>query len=199
MVTSPRTNEPPKIFLPPTSRLTHLIILEIHGSLVHAGVDRTLTRFQRTYWTCRSRQVIKRILKGCRICVKFNPPSYAQSEGSLPDFRSKYSKPFQHVGVDHAGPFYLKEKGKAYLLLFTCASIRAVHLELVTSLNTLDTALAFSRFQARRSAPEHVYSDNAPCFKRLAPLVPAHWHFIPERSPSWGDGGKGLSRWSNAP
>lgn len=186
MVTSPRTNESPKIFLPPSSRLTQLIILEMHASLAHAGVDRTLARFQRTYWTCHSRQVIKRTLKDCRLCRKFNPPAYAQSEGKLPDFRSKFSLPFQHVGLDHAGPFYLKDRNKVYVLLFTCACTRAVHLELVSSLNTIDTAFAFRRFQARRSQPLEVYSDNAPCFKRLAPLVPAQWNFIPERSPSWG-------------
>lgn len=186
LVTSPRTNETPKIFLPPSSRLTLLIIVEIHASLAHAGVDRTLVRFQRTYWTSRSRQVIKRILRDCRTCKKFNPPAYAQSEGKLPDFRSKFSSPFEHVGMDHAGPFYLKDRGKVYVLLFTCACTRAVHLELVSTLNTLDTALAFRRFQSRRSRPLAVYSDNAPCFKRLAPLVPAQWNFIPERSPSWG-------------
>ena len=186
LVTSPRTNESPKILLPPSSRLTLLIILEIHASLAHAGVDRTLARFQRTYWTCRSRQVIKRILSDCRTCRRFNPPAYAQSEGKLPDFRSKFSQPFEHVGMDHAGPFYLKDRGKVYVLLFTCACTRAVHLELVSSLNTLDTAFAFRRFQARRSHPVAVYSDNAPCFRRLAPLIPAQWNFIPERSPSWG-------------
>lgn len=186
MVTTPRTNESPKIFLPPSSRLILLIIWEIHISLAHAGVDRTLARFQAKYWTCRSRQVIKKSLHDCRTCRKFNPPSYAQCEGNLPAFRSSFSLPFQHVGVDHAGPLYLKDKVKVYVLLFTCACTRAVHLELVNSLNSIDTALAFRRFQARRSTPEVIYSDNAPCFKRLAPLIAARWKFIPERSPSWG-------------
>jgi hypothetical protein len=72
------------------------------------------------------------------------------------------------------------------VLLITCACVRAIHLELVSSLSAEDTALAFRRFQARRGMPLQVFSDNAACFRRLAPLVPAKWTFIPERSPSWG-------------
>ena len=186
LVTTPRTNEAPKIFLPPTSRVTQLIVRDIHERTDHAGVDRTLAIFQCHYWTCRSRVLIKRVVRECRKCIRVNPPAYAQLEGKLPDFRSEFSRPFQHVGLDHAGPLHLRDGRKVYVLLFTCASVRAVHLELVDSLSTEETAKAFRRFQSRRGVPSEVYSDNAACFKRLAPLVDSSWHFIPERSPAWG-------------
>jgi hypothetical protein len=64
--------------------------------------------------------------------------------------------------------------------------VRAIHLELVSSLSAEATAHAFRCFQARRGVPLVVYSDNAACFKRLAPMVDSSWHFIPERSPTWG-------------
>jgi hypothetical protein len=186
MVTSPRTNELPKIFLPASSQLTTLVIFDIHVRLAHAGVDRTLAKFQTVFWTCRARLVVKRALRDCKVCKRLKPPSYTQSEGRLPDFRVEFSHPFQYVGLDHAGPLYLRGGSKVYVLLFTCACIRAIHLELVHSLSTEDTALAFRRFQARRGAPRQVFSDNAPCFRRLAPLISAKWSFIPERAPTWG-------------
>ena len=186
LVTSPRTMEEPKIFLPRESRLTLLVIKQIHEQLAHAGPDRTLAKFQSLYWTPRARTLIKRVLKDCTVCKRFSPPRYAQNEGNLPDFRVNFSHPFQTTGVDHAGPLYLQSGEKVYVLLFTCACTRALHLELVSSLNTEETALAFRRFQARRGCPSQVFSDNAACFKRLSPLVPTSWKFIPERSPTWG-------------
>ena len=61
--------------------------------------------------------------------------------------------PFSTMGVDHAGPLYARDAGKSkfYIVLFTCAVIRAVHLELVGSSSTQDTVLAFRRFVSRIS------------------------------------------------
>ena len=178
--------EEPKVFLPRESRLTLLVIQQIHVQLAHAGTDRTLAKFQSRYWTPRARTLIKRALKDCTVCKRHSPPSYALHEGNLPDFRVNFSHPFSTTGVDHAGPLYVQSGEKVYVLLFTCACTRALHLELVSSLNTEETGLAFRRFQARRGCPNQVFSDNAACFKRLSSSVPVTWKFIPERSPTWG-------------
>lgn len=66
LVTTPRTNESPKIMLPRASRLTELIILDIHIRSSHVGVDHTLARFQILYWTSRARLLVKRIVRECR-------------------------------------------------------------------------------------------------------------------------------------
>lgn len=82
---------------------------------------------------------------------------------------------------------------KLYICLFTCAVVRAVHLELTDSLSTGDFILAFKRFAARRGLPSVIYSDNAKTFKgaevRLqslfGPSCP-EWKYIAPRSPWWG-------------
>ena len=61
---------------------------------------------------------------------------------------------------------YVKNEGspgesKVYICLFTCASTRAVHLEVVTDLSEETFLQAFRRFAARRSLPRLVISDNA--------------------------------------
>ena len=68
MVTNPRTMEDPKIFLPRESRLTLLVIKQIHEQIAHAGPDRTLVKFQSRYWTSGARTLIKRILRDCTVC-----------------------------------------------------------------------------------------------------------------------------------
>ena len=52
-----------------------------------------------------------------------------------------------------------------YLTLFTCASSRAVHLDLVPELSTQAFIRCFHRFTARRGIPREMISDNALTFK----------------------------------
>ena len=82
---------------------------------------------------------------------------------------------------------------KLYILLFTCAVTRSVHLELTDSLSVLDCLLALRRFSARRGLPSVMYSDNAKTFTSVANklqnyfgLLSPEWKFIAPRSPWWG-------------
>ena len=50
---------------------------------------------------------------------------------------------FTNVGIDFAGPLYVREiydvnlnRHKAYILLFTCAATRGVHLQLCLDMST---------------------------------------------------------------
>ena len=57
----------------------------------------------------------------------------------LPNFRiPRECAPFENVAVDYFGPFYLKfgrrQRIKAYGVVYTCLTTRAVYLELATSL-----------------------------------------------------------------
>ena len=52
-----------------------------------------------------------------------------------------------------------------YIALFTCASTRAIHLELLPSLSTEGFLQAFRRFSSRRGLPRILISDNAKTFK----------------------------------
>ena len=90
-----------------------------------------------------------------------------QAMAPLPEDRVKKSPPFSVIGIDHAGPLFCSDTSnrKLYILLFTCAVVRAVHLELVDSLSLEDFILVFKRFVVRRGHPSIIYSDNAQTFK----------------------------------
>lgn len=62
----------------------------------------------------------------------------SQIMAQLPEYRVETrSPPFSQVGVDYFGRFYVKRGRvveKRYGCLFTCLSIRAVHIEMAYSL-----------------------------------------------------------------
>ena len=111
--------------------------------------------------------------------------------------------------MDFAGPLYTsgiydsdKSDNKCYIALFTCASTRAVHLELVESLDVDAFIRCFRRFTARRGVPSCIISDNAKTYKAMAKEVrvlvsepklhrylegkSVKWNFILDRSPWQG-------------
>ena len=199
------------VLIPKDTYLAELIIRATHLMLMLAGVRETLTQLRQSYWILKGRQLVKRILHQCVTCKKVEGrPFRSVNFPPLPQPRVTGSQPFQVTGVDYAGPLYVRnnktETSKCYVCLFTCAAIRAVHLELVDD-NTANAFLkAFTRFISRRGVPECIISDNAQTFqassKVLQPLktqilkeaecqkfLANHvikWQFITERAPWWG-------------
>ena len=89
-----------------------------------------------------------------------------------PSLAQKLGRPFQHTGVDFAGPLIYrvnkKEVGKAFIIIFTCAVMRAVHLE-VTKYQTADEfQMKLNALIPCRTRPQHMISDNAQVFKSTA-------------------------------
>ena len=80
-----------------------------------------------------------------------------------PEDRVTANKPFTFVGVDFFGPFVVKRgrsEAEKYGCIFTCMTIRAVHLEVTHSLDTDSFLNALRRFMARRGKPGQIRSDN---------------------------------------
>ncbi|KAK3744935.1 hypothetical protein QZH41_007781 [Actinostola sp. cb2023] len=89
--------------------------------------------------------------------------------GDLPADRMKLlSPPFTVTGVDLFGPFYLKygrnKSSKAWGAIFTCATTRAVHLEVVESSSGEAFLQALRRFASHHGWPTTIVSDNGSSF-----------------------------------
>jgi len=125
----------------------------------------------------------------------------------LPQARVQDGPPFSVTGIDFTGAMYVKNEGsvgeyKVYVCLFTCASTRAIHLEVVTDLTEMTFLQVFRRFAACRSLPHLIISDNASTYtsaaKKLSKLFQSStlksalmhrgtvWKFIPKRAPWYG-------------
>ena len=89
----------------------------------------------------------------------------------LPKVRLQDTPPFTVPGIDFTGALYVRQnytEGKVYICLFTCATTRAVHLEVVMNLSVETFLLAFRRFSSRKSLPQVVMSDNASTYLSAA-------------------------------
>ena len=126
----------------------------------------------------------------------------------LPADRITPQPPFTVVGIDFTGPLYIPYDGeirKMYICLFTCAVIRAVHLELVWDLTTEAFIRSFRRFISDRGFPNTIYTDNALTFKKGQKEIykalnlfqskkfkeflgdqNIEWKFIVPKAPWWG-------------
>ena len=71
---------------------------------------------------------------------------------------------FEVVGINLAGPFYLKGNTKSWIVIFKCVIFRAVHFELVTYLSSPGLILELRRFISTYGRPHIVYSDNGTNF-----------------------------------
>ena len=180
------------------SHFTKLVILKFHQDTCHLGVESTLVRVRNKFWLIRGRQIVKSVLRNCVICKLVQgrtliPPPTAK----LPDFRVKCTYPFENVGLDYAGPIYVRNLydsqsiNKCYVLLLTCATTRGVHLELTTNLGAQSLIMALRRFISRRGLPQLFISDNFTSFKSsvindFLKKNDISWEFILEKSPWWG-------------
>ena len=64
-----------------------------------------------------------------------------------------------------------KEQGKCYLIIFTCASSRAVHLEVTRTQTADEFKQKLNAFISRRKRPRIIISDNAKVFKTAADWI----------------------------
>lgn len=201
--------------LPKMHPFPRLFVEYMHTKLQHAGGRTLLTVIREEFWPIDGRRLVRSVVRNCFRCQRLNPAPAQQQIGQLPASRVTPSRPFSVVGIDYAGPFYLKPihkraaPAKSYLCLFVCFSTKAVHLQLVCELSTSAFLAALRRFISRRGRPIHIHSDNGKNFEGakneiaqlFAMLAAAHhideinsfcasegitWHLTPPKAPHFG-------------
>ena len=183
------------MILPGGHWVTTLIIRACHEKVFHDKVKETLAEFRSAYWVTRGRQRVSSVLQTCRLCKILEGLNYpAPVQAELPDFRVDGGIAFKNTGVDFGGPVYTKEAEemrKSYIVLFTCATSRMVHLELCPNLTTEAYVRSQKRMIGRRGAPVMFVSDNGRTFKgkglkRFNAERGIRWRFNLSRAPWWG-------------
>lgn len=204
------------ILLPKSHPVTSLIIRQMHEKMMHAGEAGTLYALRNKYWIVDGRVEVKKVLSRFFKCRRVNPQEFLYVMGNLPKVRVIAARPFENVGVDYCGYFYIKEKRlrnknkiKVYVAVFVCMVTKPVHLELVGDLTSDAFLNAFRRFVARRGKCKNLYSHNGTNFigannelKELHSMLYSQenvnkvksellkdeiqWHFIPPRTPHFG-------------
>ena len=189
------------IILPSNSHVVEKLIFWKHIQFGHCEVQFLMSVLRENYWILKCRKTVKNVINKCITCKKFASKPPTITESVLPLDRVRNASIFEIVGIDLAGPLYLKNEAKVWILMVTCAVFRAVHLELLTSPSTDNFILGFTRFIARRGRPSIVYCDQGTNFvgaknllkninidqiRSLNKFSPIEWKFIPPAAPWWG-------------
>ncbi|XP_062702828.1 uncharacterized protein LOC134285654 [Aedes albopictus] len=196
------------VILPRQNRISFLLVDYYHRRLQHRNRETVVNEMRQLYEIPRLRSVVFEVADSCMTCrirrAVPNPPPMAP----LPKVRvTPYVRPFTFVGVDYFGPVLVKvgrSNVKRWIALFTCLTIRAVHLEVVHSMSKESCVMAVRRFVSRRGAPVEIFSDNGTNFlgasnqlKREAEELVHHlastftntttrWSFNPPGAPHMG-------------
>ena len=202
--TSYNTNNP--IILGKSSKFARLYMAHLHRILVHAGVGQLLIHFRKDFWVPAARQLARSVIHKCIKCQKVGAKTFPTvAPPPLPNFRVTPSEPFECTGIDSAGPINYKSgrsTKSGHILVFTCATTRAVAFEFVTGLSVEQVTLGLRRFFSRYGLPQNIQSDNHKTFKRcqlelhtilkspkIVKYLSGHrivWNRYLERSPWWG-------------
>lgn len=159
-----------QLILPHKSPVVRAMVAEIHRENLHAGCSSVQYLLRQQFWLVNARSTIRKVLRGCVTCFRTNPTTIDQQMGDLPSYRVTPAQPFERVGLDFAGPIYVKQSVrkatpvKGYICVFVCMVTKAIHLEAVEDLSADSFVAAFQRFVSRRGFPQKVFSDNGTNF-----------------------------------
>ena len=161
------------VFLPKNHHVTNLLVHHYHERVHHQGRHITQGAIRQAgYWLIGGHRTIARELRKCVICKKLRGPVLEQRMADLPPDRTEATPPFTNVGFDVFGPWTVhtrKTRGglansKRWGLVFTCLYSRAVHIEVLESMDTSSFICALRRFFALRGPASLLRCDRGTNF-----------------------------------
>ena len=159
--------------IPEEHYVTELIIRNCHNNVMHHGVKDTLTEQLQKCYVCRGRQVVKKFINKCLVCRKLEvKPLPSPPPSDLPEYRLSDDCSFSKCGIDFAGPLFVRDifskdatMYKVYIALFTYASSRVLHLDLVPRLHVQPFIRCLRCFFSHGGVTVLFISDNGKTFK----------------------------------
>lgn len=93
------------ILLPRCHQISDNIIRETHEKHQHAGIKATLCNIRQKYWIVDGHNQVCKIVRRCVRCYRLRAQVMQYKMGNQASVRVRQSIPFEHTGVDFAGPF----------------------------------------------------------------------------------------------
>lgn len=119
------------------------------------------------------RQLVRQLVNSCVTCRKLRASPPTQFMADLPVDRLEQTAPFENVGLDVFGPFFIHDgkntrrslgNKKIWVTIFVCLPSRAIHLEPLPGMDTSSFRNALSRFIALRGHVKIIRSDQGTNF-----------------------------------
>ena len=156
------------VILPGSHHITTLIVQHCHNEVKHRGrhFRHGLVR-AKGYWIIGGKRLINRVIHQCLKCRKLRGQQVHQKMADLPAQRLTPAPPFTYVGLDVFGPWQIATRrtrggvayNKRWAVIFTCLTLRAIHIELTETMNTSSFINALRRFLALRGPVTQLHSD----------------------------------------
>jgi hypothetical protein len=156
------------IILPKDSHISLLLTRHHHEQVKHQGRHLTEGAIRAAgLWILGGKALINSVLHKCITCRKLRGKLEEQRMADLPSERLKTCPPFTYVGLDVFGPWCVttrrtrggQAESKRWAIMFCCMSSRAVHLEVIESMDTSSCINALRRFFALRGPAKQLRSD----------------------------------------
>ncbi|GFX27674.1 integrase catalytic domain-containing protein [Trichonephila clavipes] len=117
------------ILMPSKCLFTTRLIEYYHLKHYHAGVQILMSILREKFWIMKTRKTVREVVMKCVPCRRYSSNSPMIEPVSLPADRVKDANAFDITGFDLAGPLFTRDGGKLWIVLYTCAIYRAIHLE----------------------------------------------------------------------
>ncbi|XP_059216472.1 uncharacterized protein LOC131994137 isoform X3 [Stomoxys calcitrans] len=170
------------IILPKNHLFTSLLVESYHVRFCHINVATVMSEVRQRFWVPSLRQLLNKIKLRCPMCkVSRAKPTQPQMAPLPVDRITPYVRPFSYTGLDYFGPVNVtirRRKEKRWVALFTCLTIRAVHLEISTDLSSDACLLCIRNFINRRGVPVMIRSDNGTNFVGIAKELQGTSNFL---------------------
>ena len=156
------------VLIPKKTKSTRALIEWHHRKIEHRGKHTTVCELREAgFWVVNGGREVGTVVFRCVRCKWLRGKFNSQMMANLPWTRTTVAPPFTYCGADVFGPIKIKDGRKIlkrYGVLFTCFSLRAVHVELMASLQTDSFIQALRRFVARRGMVREIRTDNGTNF-----------------------------------
>ena len=172
---SPLTEEEKHpLIIPGRTHIGALLINYYHEKIKHQGrVFTEGTIRSNGIWIVGAKRCIATHLHKCVTCNKLRAKTAEQKMADLPSDRLSTQPPFTNVGIDVFGPWSISTRrtrggaanSKRRAVIFTCLSVRAVHIEIIEAMSTSSFINALRRFIAIRGPVQLIRSDCGTNFK----------------------------------
>ncbi|XP_055584687.1 uncharacterized protein LOC129737549 [Uranotaenia lowii] len=157
------------IILPKNHPVTDLLILDYHEVYRHRNSETVVNELRQLYSIPKLRALVKKVSKNCQICrIRLARPRIPVMAPLPPARLAHHERAFTYTGLDYFGPLLVKlgrARVKRWIALFTCLTVRAVHLEVAYTLSTESCISCVRRFVGRRGSPIEFFTDNGTNFQ----------------------------------
>ena len=124
------------------------------------------------FWITGCKRLVNSVIRDCVTCKRLRGHFSSQKMSDLPFDRVKQASPFSYVGVDMFGPWQIVTRrtrggqaaSKRWAVLFTCLTIRAVHIEVLEDMSSSAFTNALRRFISVRGKVVQYRSDRGTNF-----------------------------------